>query len=149
MLHFPFPFPQAAFAYPYCVGLTEAHIESVVCMLELWKLKGAPCMISEDGTALQMRIDITYRHNKILVFGLSGGSFEVTTMAEFLRSVGGVRSLASSLYAYTLIPLVHGAPHIPFFAWCHDSKNSTFSARIAIEVWQYLWQVRVVCNQYM
>ena len=106
-------------------------------------------MISEDGTALQMRLDITYRKGKILVFGLSGGSFEVVSMAEFMRATRGpaCRTLASSLYAYTLIPVAEGAPHIPFFAWCHDSTNATFSSKIAIQVWQYLWQVSIV-HQY-
>ena len=142
---------QAKYEYPYCVGLVDAHIKSVVGMLELWRLKGAPCMISEDGTALQMRLDITYRKGKILVFGLCGGSFEIVSTSEFVRATSGpvCRTLASSLYAYTLIPLVRGAPHIPFFAWCHDSTNKTFSTAIAIRVWQYIWQVSTVHQYYM
>lgn len=140
------PQPQAGFEYPYCVGLMDEHIDGIVQMLELWKLKDAPFWISEDGTALQMRLDVTYRHGKILLFGLSGGSFEVASMEEFLRATGGVRSLASSLYAYTLIPAVRGAPFIPFFAWCHDSTGETYSSVIAIRIWQYLWQVSIVTS---
>ena len=138
---------QAKFEYPHCVGLMQDHIDCVVSLLELWTLKKAPCVISEDGTALQMRIDITYRGGKMIVFGLSGGSFEVVNTQDFLEAVKE-RSLASSLYAYTLIPIVAGAPHVPFFAWCHDSTNETFSSEIAIRIWQFLWQVRF-CEQCM
>ena len=121
-------------------GLTDGHFNTVASLLRAWGLLEAPCLVSEDGTALQMRIDVLLRKNKILVFGLSGCSFEMMTLDD-LKAAATKRRLASTLYAYTLVPLVRGAPHFPLFAWCHDNSAATFGTKIAMDIWQYIWQV--------
>lgn len=130
---------KASFDYPDCMGLTDAHLDLVTELLEEWGLLRAPCIISEDGTALQMRVDITVKDKTILVFGLNGGSFCVTSVAEFLQTAEE-RSLATTLYAYTLVPLARGAPHIPLFAWCHNNSKLYFNGSLIQDVWRYLWQ---------
>jgi hypothetical protein len=101
-----------------------------------------PCIISEDGTALQVRLDFQARDKgkEVHVFGLCGGSFTVDTMAEF-KKAAQERKLASILYAYTLVPLARGAPAIPIFAFLHDNTNRTFTPELLEKIWRYLWQV--------
>lgn len=131
---------NASVPYPYLLGLHPAFFDNAASLIKAWGLIDAPFMLSEDGSALQMRIDITVRDSKIHVFGLCGGSFQVTTLAEFKEAVRK-RPLASTLYAYTLVPLVEGAPHFPLFAIAHDNSSGTFGVELAWKIWQYCWQV--------
>lgn len=129
---------------PDSLGLTDKHIDCAVTLLKQWGLLGAPCLLSEDGTALQVRLDAILRGNKdnkhIVLFGLNGGSVVITDVKQFKRVVME-KKVATILYAYTLVPLVRGAPHIPLFFWCHDSTRQTFDAARVLQVWKYLWQV--------
>jgi hypothetical protein len=136
---------KARAPYPFGLGLLDTHFANVKTMLDKWKLSDAPCIVSEDGTAIQMRLDIVERDSKILVFGLSGGSFEVKSLAD-LKIAATKRSLASTLYVYTLVPLVRGAPHIPIFAFCHDNSNDTFSTDLVMAIWKYIWQVECMMS---
>lgn len=126
--------------FPYILGLDSSFFDHAATLISEWELKDAPFMLSEDGSALQMRIDITVREGLVHVFGLSGCSFTVTTLEE-LRAAARTRPLASTLYAYTLVPLVEGAPHFPLFAFAHDNSNATSDTLLAWKIWRYIWQV--------
>ena len=133
----------AQFDYPYMLGINDKFFDVVATLLDRWGLAKAPCIISEDGTALQMRLDITFRDGLIFVFGLSGGSFTVATVAD-LQAAAKERPLASILYAYSLVPLVRGSPHFPLFAFSHDNSNTTFTPKTARDIWKYMWQVSIM-----
>lgn len=121
------------------LGLDDMLIKHAADTLKDWKLGDAPCVISEDGTALQQRLDVMEVDGKVRVFGLSGGSFDVTSLEEVRRAIDE-RPVATTLYAYNLVPLVEGAPDMPLFMIA--TAKGTFTADIAEEVQQYVRQVR-------
>lgn len=51
------------------------------------------------------------------------------------------RGIATTLYVYTLVPLVEGAPHFPLYALAHDNSNRTFSVQRVLAEWQRIWKV--------
>lgn len=71
---------------------------------------------------------------------MCGSSYVVKSEAEFAHLVK-TRPHATTLYYYTLVPLVAGAPHIPLCAWCHDGSSESFTSELVIECWRFLWQV--------
>ena len=79
-------------------------------------------------------------HLQVYVFGLCGSTYTVKSTAEFAALIK-LRGLATTLYQYTLVPLVHGAPHIPLCAWCHDGSLASFTSDQVQESWRYMWQV--------
>lgn len=111
-----------------------------VSLLRKWGLSEAPLLISEDGTALQIRCDVLVQGSKVLLFGLNGGSFVLGSLDEFKQRINEDR-LATTMYVYTAVPLVQGAPHFPIFAFAHDGSAQTFDDKLVLQVWQYLWQV--------
>lgn len=74
------------------------------------------------------------------IFGLCGSSYKITSFDEFAKLVAQ-RRLATTLYMYTLVPLVPGAPHIPLCAWCHDGSAESFTTAEVMHCWRYVWQV--------
>jgi hypothetical protein len=126
---------------PDSLGLTPEHLDFAVDVLKRWDLLGAPCLLSEDGTALQIRLDAVLRGQQIVLFGINGGSVVISSLQQ-LKEVVKERKVASILYAYCIVPLVRGAPYIPLFLFCHDQTNATFNPTRVLQVWQYLWQVK-------
>lgn len=133
---------RAAFNYPSVLGMDAVFVDIVLDVLKQWGLDKAPFIISEDGTASQVRVDVTENWEKrtCFVFGLCGGTYEVSSFREFQQLVRTV-DWATTVYVYTLVPLVKGAPHIPLFAFCHNSSKSSFTAGSVLKNWQYIWQV--------
>ena len=46
----------AEFPYPMLLGWTPRFVATIADLLCAWGLEGAPCVIAEDGTALQVSI---------------------------------------------------------------------------------------------
>ncbi|GAX85104.1 hypothetical protein CEUSTIGMA_g12524.t1, partial [Chlamydomonas eustigma] len=130
---------KAAVDYPFMLGLHQDYFKMAATIIKVWKLSDAPFLLSEDGSALQMRIDIAVVKGRAHVFGLCGNSFVVDTVQQF-RDAARDLPVATTLYAYTLAPLIEGAPCIPLFAFGHDNSSSTFSTGLAKEIWKYIWQ---------
>ena len=86
-----------------------------------------------------MRVDLALRDDKIIVFGLCGASFSVTTIEE-LRDALSERDVGSILYAFSLVPMVKDAPNFPCFAYVHNGTKATFNSKIVHRVWRYCWQ---------
>ena len=89
---------------------------------------------------MQVRLDVAEIDDKLIVLGLNGGSIEVSSLKEFRRAYGE-HGLATTLYVYTLAPLVKNAPHWPLFAWCHDGSKATFTMQKILDFWHKLWMV--------
>lgn len=88
---------------------------------------------------------LTCVHSPLLqayIFGLCGPSYTVTSVEDFAHLVQKT-GVATTLYQYTLVPLVPGAPHIPLCAWCHDGSLESVTTELITTCWRYLWQV---CN---
>ncbi|GAX86165.1 hypothetical protein CEUSTIGMA_g13578.t1 [Chlamydomonas eustigma] len=128
---------KAAVDYPFMLGLHQDYFKMAATIIKVWKLSDAPFLLSEDGSALQMRIDIAAVKGRPHVFGLCGNSFVVDTVQQF-RDAARDLPVATTLYAYTLVPLIEGAPCIPLFAFGHDNSSSTFSTGLAKEIWKYI-----------
>lgn len=124
------------------MGTASAFIDVVEEVLTLFGIREAPFIIAEDGTALQMRVDIDFNVNKkeIYVFGLCGGSYTISSPGE-LRQLIATVGMATTLYVYTVVPIIHGAPHLPLFAFCHDSSANSFTWETVIRVWRFMYQV--------
>ena len=80
------------------------------------------------------------------MYGLCGSSYTVHSDDEFSALVES-RGLATTLYQYTLVPLVPGAPHIPLCAWCNDNSLASFTTDHVIRCWRYIWQVKHICKR--
>ena len=132
---------KAAFDYPYILGISTQFFNVVIDLMTKWGLHDAPFIISEDGTALQMRIDITTHNKEVYVFGLGPCSFKVTSEREFWYTAQK-RPLSSTLYVFTIVPLIKGAPKFPLFAFCHDNTKDTFDFELVEKIWCYIWQVK-------
>lgn len=128
------------FPSPDFLDISDENFKFAGHLLQKWGLRDAPCVISEDGTALQARVDIQATRGQVRVFGLCGGSFVVTSVEDLLQQLE-TRPLATIVYAYSLVPLIDGAPSIPLFAITHDNSNATFSTDYLLEVWKYVWKV--------
>lgn len=130
------------FEYPLKIGFADAFFRNIKDMLCRYGLKGCPLLVSEDGTALQIRVDIDYDAGaqQIFVFGLCGGSYMVTSVQQF-KDLVRKRGLATIIYVYTIVPLVGGAPHIPLCAFLHDDSNHSFTTDTVLTCWRYIWQV--------
>jgi hypothetical protein len=133
---------RAELPYPCVMGMDSTFIDIAYDVLKQWGLDKVPIIISEDGTASQVRVDVAENWEKrtCLVFGLCGGCYEVSTFQEFQRLVTCVE-WGTTVYVFTLVPLIEGAPHFPLFAYCHNSSKSSFTASSVLKNWQYLWQV--------
>ncbi|KAK9822335.1 hypothetical protein WJX74_009162 [Apatococcus lobatus] len=136
---------RQAFDYPLGIGWDERFLAVIHMLVEAWGLLNAPCIISEDGTSLQHRLDVVSVREDIHIFGLNGGSIKVCSVEELIQAQGE-RGLATTLYVYTLVPLVAGAPHFPLYALTHDNSNGTFSGQQVLQEWQRLWQVVRACG---
>lgn len=62
---------------------------------------------------------------------------------QALKEEHAARGLATTLYVFTLVPLVNGAPHFPLYALTHDNSNATFSVQHVLKEWQRLWEVNI------
>lgn len=131
---------NAEFSYPLAIQVTPEFLTVVKRLLEKWGLLNAPLLVTEDATALQMRVDIAEEDGAVYVFGLNGCSFRVNSVREFTNTLKE-RGLASSLHVYAIVPLVAHAPHFPLFAFMHNNSKSFFSADIVRQMWQYMWKV--------
>lgn len=69
---------RQSFDYPMGIGWDQRFLTVIRTLVEAWGLLDAPCIISEDGTSLQHRIDVLTEGEDIHVFGLNGGSFIVS-----------------------------------------------------------------------
>ncbi|GAX84874.1 hypothetical protein CEUSTIGMA_g12295.t1 [Chlamydomonas eustigma] len=130
---------KAAVDYPFMLGLHSDFFDAAAHLIGIWGMTEMPFLLAEDGSALQMRIDVTTKDGKAQVFGLCGNNFVVDTVDQF-REAARSRPVATTLYAYTLVPLVDGAPSIPCFAFGHDNSSSTFNTQLAKSIWEYTWQ---------
>ncbi|GAX86187.1 hypothetical protein CEUSTIGMA_g13600.t1 [Chlamydomonas eustigma] len=130
---------KAVTDYPCVLGLHPQFFTVAAKLINDWGLSDAPFVLSEDGSALQMRVDICSTGGDAHVFGFSGGSTIVRSVEEF-KALARERTIASTLYSYTLVPLVDGAPSFPLFSFAHDNSSSTFSTQLAWDLWKYIWQ---------
>lgn len=131
------------FGYPSDIGFYPKMFDILAELLMRWGLQGVPCLMSEDGSALQTRIDIIERDGKVFVYGLSGGSFAIESVKQ-LRLAAAERPLGTTIYVYTLVPLARGAPHMPAFAFVHDNSSETFPSNLPARIWEYIWQVSML-----
>ncbi|GAX85923.1 hypothetical protein CEUSTIGMA_g13339.t1 [Chlamydomonas eustigma] len=131
---------KATIDYPCVLGLHSTFFDVAARLMNAWGLIEAPFILSEDGSALQMRVDICSQGGEAHVFGFSGSSMTVKSLQEF-TVLARERTVASTLYAYTLVPLIDGAPSFPLFSIGHDNgSSSTFSTQLAWSIWMYVWQ---------
>ena len=128
----------------YEYGLVEAQVAHVKRRLVEYGIPYAPCLIGEDGSAIVRRLDTILRDGKVLVYGLCGGAHELTSktveavqgeLDEKVRANGH----ATTLYAWVLIPVVKGAPHIPLLIACHDNSKRWFDTDKVVEAWKWFW----------
>ena len=132
---------RAKFDYPIVQGFVSQFFDVIAQTLDAYKLKHLPFIVAEDGTAVQMRIDVDYDAAKqeVYVFGVCGGSYIVTTPSELVDLVKRY-GIATTLYVYTVIPVIRGGPHLPLFAFCHDGSSHTFTPQTIVHTWLYMYQ---------
>lgn len=131
--------------YPMSLGISRAHLAVITSLLEKWGLHHAPFIISEDGTAQQIRADVMEVNGELKVYGFCGQSITVRTAKQFNELVNKESlRMATTLYVYTLVPLIQGAPHFPLFAISHDNSNATFTPQLIKQIWSWIWQVRCI-----
>lgn len=77
------------FDYPFMIGLDGRFFDIMVDMLGKYSLLNAPLLLSEDGTALQIRmdIDVDIKKQAIFVYGLCGTSYTISTVGELRELV--------------------------------------------------------------
>jgi hypothetical protein len=119
--------------------MTAAHV------LECLDLKDAPCILAEDGTALERHFDVITLKNSVVLLGAARCAMYSFLTMEDLASFANVNAQdaplpASELYVYMLVPLVRGAPAIPVVAKLHDKTNSTMNADIVSSAWKDAWR---------
>ncbi|GAX86138.1 hypothetical protein CEUSTIGMA_g13551.t1 [Chlamydomonas eustigma] len=133
---------KATIDLPCVLGLHSTFFDVAArLIINAWGLIEVPFILSEDGSALQMRVyvDICSQGGEAHVFGFSGSSMTVKSLQEF-TVMARDRTVASTLYAYTLVPLIAGAPSFPLFSIGHDGSSSTFRTLLAWSIWMYVWQ---------
>ena len=121
----------------------NVHVAAAV--LDKYKLIGCgvPYVIGEDGTALLKHLDPVMENSAhededvLVVYGMNGGAVVVTSVAD-LQSRFSTQGFASTLYVWELIPLIHGAPHIPIRV---ATNANQFSATDVVQSWKELWRV--------
>jgi len=144
---------SAYYAYEY--GRVVAQIVHARVRLEQYGLmkkeggengtwKSCPCLIGEDGSALVKRIDVVKEKangvERVMAYGANGGPFEVESVEQMADKVRE-KQLATTLYAWVLIPIVEGAPHIPLMVECHNNAKEYITKDKVAENWEWLWRV--------
>ena len=104
-----------------------------------------PFIVSEDNTAQQVRADIMEVNGELRVFGFNGETVTVRTAQEFNELMASDDLvMATTLYVYTVVPLVQGSPHIPLVAISHDNSNASFTTKMIEIAW--LWMAKVTTS---
>lgn len=117
-----------------------AALEGIVALkLNLFLPTQAPCVLSEDGTALQPRLEACPVNNKVMVYGLNNTAYECSSVEELDNLIATV-GIGRTVYVYTLVPLVEYAPFIPLAVIVHDNSRVTFDERRVWGWWQALWR---------
>jgi hypothetical protein len=107
-------------------------------------LKDAPCIIVEDGTALNSRYDVVRYKDKVVLFGASTGPIvfkAVHDLEEFHAKP--LPTMATQFYLYLLVPLVQGAPAIPIAVKLQDGTKGTYNAKVVAEAWRDGWEALI------
>jgi hypothetical protein len=120
------------------------RFEEVDTILTGLSLKHAPCMLVEDGTALEKHFDVVRRTNKVVLIGAaSQSSYEFKTTTDFdaflERAIVVTPLPATIFHLYLLVPLVHGAPAIPVVVQLMDGTTDTYNAASVARAWRYVW----------
>ena len=130
--------------YPMGLGMSRAHLAVVVELMKKWGLLEAPFLISEDGTAQQIRADVMEVNGELLVYGFNGKTSSVRTAEEFNKMVSSdTLRMSTTLYVYPLVPLVQGAPWFLLFAISHDNSKHSFTPDMIKQIWSWIWQVKL------
>jgi hypothetical protein len=120
------------------------RFEEVNLVLDGLGLTGAPCMLVEDGTALEKHFDVVRRADKVVFIGAaSPSSFDFKSVADFqafrAKAIHEPPMPATIFYLYLLVPLVVGAPAIPVVVQLMDGKADTYNATSVSRAWRYAW----------
>lgn len=124
--------------YHYCLGIDAAAFANAVKLLKVYGLFKVPCVLSEDGSALQPRLEALLIDGRVMVYGLNEKAYECTSAAELDALIAAV-GIARTVYIFTLVPLVENAPHIPIAVIVHDNSRATFTERSVWHWWHVLW----------
>lgn len=67
--------------YKLQIGISEHFVKAVKDLLKKYDLMDAPILVSEDATALEIRLTVQPRQGDgyIQVFGLCGGTYKVSS----------------------------------------------------------------------
>ena len=129
-------------ASPMWLGISTEWMNVTHNRLKEYRLETAPFAISEDGSSQQVRADIMEANDKLIVYGFNGDSVLVETAQEFNALMNDdSKVMATTLYVYTLVPLVDAAPQFPLFAISHDNSNSSLTTEMIQIVWSWFWKV--------
>jgi hypothetical protein len=104
-------------------------------VLKAFGVADAPCIISEDGTALAKSLDVVVEGHNVFLYGVVGGRVQIHSVEEVRWHVIQ-KGLASTLYVYELVSTVQGGPHIPIAQFVNRNK---FTADDVINTWRLLW----------
>ncbi|DBA98326.1 TPA: hypothetical protein ACH3X1_001244 [Trebouxia sp. C0004] len=119
---------------PLRLGISSKHLAQK--LLKDYGLQDMPFIVSEDGTAQQVGADIMEVNGELRVFGFNGETVTARTAQEFNELMANDNLvMATTLYVYTLVPLVQGAP--PLFAISHDNSNASFTTKMIETVWSW------------
>jgi hypothetical protein len=120
------------------------RFEEVETILMGLNLKHAPCMLTEDGTALEKHFDVVRRADVVVLIGAAAqSSYEFKTTADFEafreRAIEQTPLPATIFHLYLLVPLVRGAPAIPVVVQLMDGTTDTYNAASVTRAWKYVW----------
>ena len=134
-------FRSSFFQYEY--GMIEAQVVHVKQRLVEYGILDVPVIIGEDGSALVTRLDAIKPKEadpdgkeKVLVYGLCGGVRAVESPQQLDELINELKP-ATTLYAWVVIPLVHGAPHLPLIIECHDNTKQHLDTERVVKYWNW------------
>lgn len=129
--------------YPMSLGTSKTFVDILVNILNRYGLRQAPFVISEEGSAQQIRADVMEANGFLQVSGFCGPSSTIQTAEEFNKVLhASTRTMATMLYVYTVASVVQGAPALPLFAISHDNSKHSFTPQLIRLIWTWFWQVR-------
>ena len=99
---------------PFEIGHSEATVEANLARaIQHYEKRGlnineTDFVVCEDGTAHAKHVEVVLKKGKILVFGITGGPYEIKAAADILRLVAQ-HGLSSTSYVHLLVPQLRGA----------------------------------------
>lgn len=85
--------------FNFGLGLTDAHFDHLADLLAAYKCRKVPCIVAEDASAAQPRLEAFLEQGTVKVVGMNGPVVEVWPLTVFkeLQQQAGLRRQAGCM----------------------------------------------------